>query len=320
MTWLAWRQLRLQAAVVGAAVALLAVVLAVSARSVSDVTVYTIGWLSLVALPAVIGVFWGAPLVARELEAGTHRLAWTQSVTRTRWLGRKLGLGALAAMAAAGVLTAVATWWCAPIDAALSSGRSFEGVLSVSRLEPPMFIARGIAPIGYAAFAFVLGATTGLLLRRTVPAMAMTLALFVAVQIAMPAVVRSHLGPEHITTQITPHNLHGLIINDPGAPVTDVRVDIHQPGAWITANSPVAPDGRLVDTLPGWVARCAPEPGRSSAQRACFARLDRAGYRQRVSYQPRGRYWTLQGIETGIFLALSALLAGVCFWRIRRVG
>ena len=36
--------------------------------------------------------FWGAPLVTRELEAGTHRLVWNQSVTRTRWLATKLGL------------------------------------------------------------------------------------------------------------------------------------------------------------------------------------------------------------------------------------
>jgi hypothetical protein len=306
--------------VVYVAALVLVLLLILSARSISDTTLYAIAWVSVAALPAIIGVFWGAPLIARELETGTHRLAWTQSVTRTRWLATKLGLGVLASVVVVGLLTLAATWWCAPIDAALNSGRSFGGILKVSRMEPPMFIARGIAPIGYTAFAFVLGATAGLLLRRTIPAMAVTLAVFVAVQIAMPTVVRSQLAPKQLTTTITRQNLRGLIINDPGAPVTDVRVDIDKPGAWITADSPVAPDGRLVDSLPGWVSDCAPAPGEQSAEHACFARLAKAGYRQRVGYQPRNRYWTLQAIELVIFLVLAAVLSGICFWRIRRVG
>ena len=60
-----------------------------------------------------------------------------------------------------------------------------------------MFDARGIVPIGYAAFAFALGVTVGMLVRRTVPAMAITLAVFVAVQVAMPLLVRAHLMPAH---------------------------------------------------------------------------------------------------------------------------
>ena len=42
-------------------------------------------------MPALIGAFWGAPLITREFEAGTFRLAWNQSVTRARWLAIKLG-------------------------------------------------------------------------------------------------------------------------------------------------------------------------------------------------------------------------------------
>ncbi len=52
--------------------------------------------------PLIIGAFWGAPMIARELEAGTHRLAWNQSVARDRWLLAKLGIGGLAAMVFAG--------------------------------------------------------------------------------------------------------------------------------------------------------------------------------------------------------------------------
>ena len=132
-------------------------------------------------MPALIGVFWGAPLVARELETGTYRLAWNQSVTRTRWLAVKLGLIGLAAMAAAGLLSLMVTWWSSPIDQALAA-RGPQRAQRRNRFAPLLFGARGIVPIGYAAFAFALGVTVGVLIRRTLPAMATTLAVFVAVR------------------------------------------------------------------------------------------------------------------------------------------
>ena len=319
MTWLTLRQLRIPAAVVHLALAAIGCVLIVTTRAVTETTVYALASASVVALPAVLGVFWAAPLIARELETGTYRLAWTQSITRTRWLATKLGLGTLAAMLAAAALSLGATWWSAPIDTAINAGRSFQGILSVSRMEPPMFIARGIAPVGHAAFAFVLGATAGLLLRRTIPAMAVTLVVFAGVQLAMP-LVRAQLAPERLTTTITQDNLAGLILTDPGAPVQEVRVAVDAPGAWVTQNSPVDPSGRLVDTLPGWFGGCVPAPEQRSDPKGCFTRLAEAGYRQRVSYQPAGRYWTFQAIETATFVALAAALAGVCFWRVRRLG
>jgi hypothetical protein len=103
------------------------------------------------AVPAIIGMFWGAPLIARELEAGTFRVAWTQSVTRARWLAVKLGLAGLASMAAAGLVSLMVTWWSSRVDPLDPFG--------MNRLQPAMFGTRGIAPIGYAAFAFVLGVT-----------------------------------------------------------------------------------------------------------------------------------------------------------------
>ncbi len=105
MIWLTWRQLRLPAAVVGAGVLAVAAVLALTGARVasladaggarlverlgaggSDATIFTLGTAAVLALPAIVGAFWGAPLVARELETGTHRLVWNQTVTRSRWL------------------------------------------------------------------------------------------------------------------------------------------------------------------------------------------------------------------------------------------
>src|ERR1700691_3724545 len=75
-------------------------------------------WLNSIVLvvPALVGIFWGAPLVAREVETGTFRVAWTQSVTRTRWLAVKLGVVGLASMVVAGLCSLMVTWWSSPID------------------------------------------------------------------------------------------------------------------------------------------------------------------------------------------------------------
>jgi hypothetical protein len=94
-------------------------------------------------VPAVVGVFFGAPLIARELETGTFRLVWTQSVTRKRWLGAKLGLVGIFATAIGGLLTWIVDWWTSPLDA-----------VNQDRFGVVNFTVHGIAPIGYAAFAF----------------------------------------------------------------------------------------------------------------------------------------------------------------------
>jgi hypothetical protein len=341
VTWLAWRQLRTQAVVVYGALAVLAAVLVVTGAQLADLsdtsgstllerlasggsegTVYFLGSAAVLVLPAIIGVFWGAPLVARELETGTHRLVWSQTVTRSRWLATKVALTGLAATAAAALLSLAMTWWAGPIQAAIESGQASNGIFGVARISPWMFDARGIAPIGHTAFAFALGVTAGLVVRRTVPAMAVTLAVFVAVQIAMPAVVRSQLGPAELTTAITAENLRGLMIGGPGpgGPVEELSVDLGKPGAWVIANETLDADGRVADTLPSWVSDCGGPPGLQlgAQQEACFARLAGEGYQQRVTYQPNDRYWALQAYETAIFLALALGLIGFCFWWLRR--
>jgi len=110
-------------------------------------------------VPALIGMFWGAPLIAREIEAGTFPLVWTQSVTRTRWLSVKLATVGLASALGAGLLSLIVTWWARPLDSAGTAAYA-------------TFSQRDIAPIGYALLAFAIGVTAGMVIRRTVPAMA----------------------------------------------------------------------------------------------------------------------------------------------------
>jgi len=228
MMWLTWRQFRAQAIVAAAVLAVVAIALAVTGPHLADLYAssglatcqahgncdtlitafmdqvkastpdgllfgFCIGLL--LAAPGLIGVFWGAPLVTREIEAGTFRLAWNQSVTRARWLAVKLGLIGLASMAATGLLSVMVSWWASPLDRVTGLPAGRDGTPALDRFAPVLFASRGITPIGYAAFAFALGVTVGVLIRRTVPAMAVTLAVFAVVQVVMPLWVRPHFIP-----------------------------------------------------------------------------------------------------------------------------
>ena len=156
------------------------------------------------AVPALIGIFWGAPLIARELETGTHRLVWNQSVTRTRWLATKLVIVGGAAAVSAGLLSWAVTTWANRIDDATGD-----------RITPLFYGARGIVPIGYAIFAFTLGVTLGMLIRRTVPAMAATLAIYSFAAYSMQEWIREHLvSASHVINPLDISSPHIVVINE----------------------------------------------------------------------------------------------------------
>jgi ABC-2 family transporter protein len=351
MIWLTWRQFRAQAAMTAAAVAVLAVILAVTGPGLADD--YSSGiaactsqgggcsdflqdffrdhrdaFLAVTAvvlvLPALIGLFWGAPLIARELEAGTHRLVWNQSVTRSRWLAVKLGLLGLATIAAAGLGSLAVEWWSNPLDKAAAN--------DFPLMEPLLFGTRGIVPIAYAAFAFALGVTVGMVVRRTIAAMAITLAVFVAVQVAMPQLVRPHLIPPVVSTIApTPSSLTMFAFGPDGLHVSATLPD--DTGAWVLSSRTVDASGQTVTRIPS-SSSLSPTSGACAAPREppaspparegpgdelapCLAEVKRLGYRQQVTYQPSSRFWPLQWYETGIYTALALGLAGFCFWWLR---
>ena len=272
---------------------------------------YFIGIGFLLLVPAIIGTFWAAPLLTREFEAGTFQLAWTQSVTRTRWLAAKLGVGALVGMATAGLFSLLLTWWSGPIDTAapFDKGNS----ITFLRLGFVLFPTRGITPLGYAAFAFALGVTAGVLIRRTVPAMAATLATFLFIQIAWPIWVRPHLIPPATKfVALTAANIPNadLAVGPGGSTILVPRL-ASMTGDWMISTRNIGPAGRPfnLDT----VRACA-----GNTPRACNDALSSLHLRAVIAYQPASRFWTLQWYETGIFLAAALVLAGFCFWWIRR--
>jgi ABC-type transport system involved in multi-copper enzyme maturation permease subunit len=279
------------------------------------------GVLTMFALPGIVGIFWGVPTVARELEAGTHSLVWNQTVSRGRWLATKLGIGVLAAMAAAGVLSLAISWWASPIDAVASAAGDPGGFQP--RIEPSVFAARGIVPVGYAAFAFVLGVAAGIVLRRTLTAMAVTLVVFIAVQVAVPFFVRPYLLPAtEETVEITAEGIRSVNADSAGTVET---LTVQNPaGVWMLANETVDADGVVASPLPEAVQDCVPEigsgpPPNPGGVMACFAQLNDLGYQQHLSYQPGSRFWPLQWLETAMFLALAGLLGWFCLRRVRRL-
>jgi hypothetical protein len=338
MIWLTWRQFRGQALTAAAALAAFAILLAATGPHLASryadsaitgchgfgcqtaantflsqlqVTsaypiVYLLGIALILVAPAITGIFWGAPLIARELETRTFTLAWNQSITRTRWLLVKLTLTGLAAMAVTEALSLIYAWWADPIGKAIDLGGS-TSLFSGGRFSSLMFATHGITPLGYAAFAFTLGTAAGALIGRTVPAMAVTLAIFAAAQLAMPLWVRPHLIPPDRTivtidsAQLDFGNLTAT--NVPG-----------EPGAWILSSEAINHAGQPVSNLP--VACQAAVLGlKPSSPSQC---MESHGFREAIAYEPASRYWPLQWIETGIFLALALVLVGSCSWRLRR--
>jgi len=141
-------------------------------------------------VPAFLGVFLGAPLLARELEQGTHQLVWTQSITRTRWVTIRLLLAGLIALAGAQAVSMVITFWRAPLDQL------------TGRFDPGAYSLEGIVPTAYALFAFTVGTAAGVVIRRTVPAMAVTLGVYLAVRITLEDLARPRFLPAQTITYL----------------------------------------------------------------------------------------------------------------------
>jgi ABC-type transport system involved in multi-copper enzyme maturation permease subunit len=275
----------------------------------------------LLVVPALIGIFWGAPLIARELEAGTYRLAWTQSVTRTRWMAVKVALVGVAGMVVGGLLSFMVTWWFSPIDQ-----------VNLNRFTPGVFDERGLVAIGYAAFAFAIGVTAGLLIRRTVPAMAATLVAFVAARLATLYLVRPNLIPPE-TSSMALSSASGLGFGPGPSGETFMADAPNLPNALVNSSQIVDGAGHvpsdqilhqfLVNACPSIVSPAtAPSnathgPANQATFNDCIAQLS-TQFHLTVTYQPADRYWAFQWYETAIFVGLAVILVGFCFWWVRR--
>jgi hypothetical protein len=298
MTWSIWRQHRAEG-LAAAAVLAVAAVLVRGMTTGQSGTALASQWLIpmqglLIALPALVGLFLGAPLLAHDLEQGIHRLLWTQGVTRGRWLGVKLLL-VFATVAAGAALLAGLTSWGIDTGAAAANAYGRVDVWS-------WFDQQGPAFVGYVLFALALGVALGALLGRTYPAMALTLVLFAVIRAVVNAFLRTHYLPP-LQASLSTWNPHGL---PGGGPYESL---------WVAQG---------YTTLSG-------QPLTNQQAFALLGAVDGQGKRDLLLaphglkgwllYQPGDRFWTFQGIEAGIFLVLAALLVALTvYWIGRRVS
>jgi hypothetical protein len=244
------------------------------------------GWLNL--LPALLAMLVGAPLVAREVEQRTHLLAWTQGVTRRRWLTTKLILIIGGALLAAGVLTALMVWWRGPFD-------QFSG-----RLAPSGFDFEGMAPFAYMVFALALASAAGTLLRRAIPAMAVTLAAFFVVRVPIDSWVRPYLYQTPITQNASPFSAAG-----------PSSLDWSLGSGFVDHSGHALSDAQVFSTC---------SPTSLANKLSVFQCVQAHGWLISYVYQPADRFWRFQVTEALIYLALTvALLALTYFWAQRRI-
>jgi hypothetical protein len=260
--------------------------------------VYALDALIMVA-PAVLGLFWGAPLVARELETGTAALVWNQSVTRRRWLLVRLGVTGAAGLITGGTLSLLLGWAAAPLDR-----------MNQDRFTTIFFGTRGLVPAAYAIFAVLLGVTLGCLLKRTLPAMALTAVAFVVVQVVTPNLVRPHLMPPRAATApVTADVIRNLSFLGQEPTIEGLKI----PGAWVIASSELRTANDQEIAREKYTACVG---GSFDGMPDCLGRLN---LHVDIAYQPAGRYWAFQWLESALYLALAALLAAIAGFRVMRV-
>lgn len=315
MTWLSWRQQRTETVVTAALLALLAVAFIPSgihmadlfaqqhiARCVNrqtDACSYAVGnfansggfvrgllaggWLNLI--PGLIGVALAVPLLY-DLENGTIRLAWTQSLTRRRWLTTKLGM-AVGTVLVAGVAYAILfTWYEGPFDRIWGRWDQFG--------------FEGIVPLGYTLFALGLALAVGVLVRRTAAALVVAFGAYVAARLFVQSWLRQRLvAPLSATWGV---HARGPNVNH----------------AWVITEGPSDKAGHLFTGSSNIFQLCAvaSKNGAKGLNPACMARHG-AGFTH-VVYQPGNRFWEVQGLEFALFAGVAVLLIVFAAWRILR--
>lgn len=240
----------------------------------------------LLFLPLLIGLFWGAPLVAREVEQGTHRLVWTQGISRRRWVLTKFGFVGAVVLLLAALYAALITWWMEPLNDTITP-----------RFTLIFFDQQGVVPVAYTLFAVALGVFAGTMLRKVIPAMAVTVVAFVAARITVALAVRPNIQEPLTRTALV----------SGGEPV------LPNPalGNWIQAADIYDASGKLRST--GNTGYCTPRP---DGPGTCGEYG--AGAYNSWTYQPGSRFWLFQWVEVSLFAAVSVLLMYLALRQVRR--
>jgi hypothetical protein len=265
------------------------------------------------AIPALIGAFVGAPVLARELEAGTFRYAWTQGFGRWRWTLAKLVPLAVVVTAAAAALTVLLSWYYQPYFAARNQNLFLP---EMSQVGGGLFDLRGLAFAAWTLAAFAIGAMAGMLIRRVVPAIAATLAAYAGLAFAEGLYLRSHYMTPTVARNLFNPPASAWIVSQ-----------------WWTKGGTSASQSTVNHILVSLfyrtmtaIHRSAVKHGHGSAVKRQKSQsyhyalhyLTQHGYTQWTTYHPANRFWPFQVIEGSWLLALSALLIAATVWLVQR--
>jgi hypothetical protein len=249
------------------------------------------------AVPALIGAFAGAPVLAREMETGTFRFAWTLGFGRSRWALAKLVPLAVVVAAATGAFSVLLSWYYQPF---LSGNPGFGG--NPVPLDSSVFDLRGVAFAAWALAAFAIGALAGMLIRRVVPAIVATLAVYTGLALATGLYLRQHYLAPLTARNVTPNATAWIISQQwdgkAGQPVSQTTL------AQVLQGAPQLAGGKG-----GGIPQQDPSVNQYLIQH---------GYTLWTSYQPATRFWPFQWIEGGWLLVLSALCIAAAVWLVRR--
>ncbi|GGX47938.1 hypothetical protein [Streptomyces fructofermentans] len=263
--------LREQARCVGEPVCGIAATLAYGDRIGMVATAVCYGFL-------VVAAFAGGALFGRELENGTAHLVWTQSVSPARWLAAELAVAALPLLLGSAVLVLSFRWAWSAHRELLGTDWTFADV----------FVARGPATAAYCLCALAVGALAAVVLRRALPALGVSVASVLALNLVLDG-FRPSLWPHVTRTARTPFEVSG--------------------SAWQIENGAVVGGRRTAELGPHLC------DGTAAEVRRCMAEGDITGYY--AAYHPPSHFWPLHLAETGIVLAVAALATGAAFLLLR---
>jgi hypothetical protein len=241
------------------------------------------------ALPAILGLVVGAPLVAGEIQQNTNRLAWTQSITRTRWLMAKVAVGGVVTAGIVGSLAPLIWWWT---DAAQRS----------DHIQPTNFDISGFVGVSYALLAFALGVALGALIRKTGWAFAVGMPIFILARLGIRDHIRPGLVPPATETVSA------------WAPVGNV--DWYLNAGFVPIGQSTPSNGETWSTNDRVMEACQGSTGKTLHSPSYCERIHHLHYV--MQFQPPSHFWALQSAESGIFLGLSGVSVGLALLAVRR--
>jgi hypothetical protein len=250
---------------------------------------------SVVFLPLLVAVFWGVPLLAREFEQRTLPLAWSQDVSRQKWLAGKTAVMIVLVTAMGTVLA----------GASIHLAYEYRAYTGQSLFEGTQFQAGGWLPLTLGLAWLAVGIAAGAATRRVLAAIAVVGGLWIVRMVGM-----AQLRP-HLMTPLSTIKQARIGLRRAAAPSqTSFPNDMSLTGGnppFVDAHGGTHPAQMVMDSWCG-----SPDVDISS----CLHSHGIVGTMD--SFQPASRMGTFHLIENGMNLALFVIGLGVAWWCVKR--